>query len=123
MEILNLTQHQATPDQAAAGVCEPVDKQQVSDLLTFDQLPDETELANRGNQLAGIAVAEHYERAMIGGAPFFMSTLEKALLSAGIEPLYSFSARRSEETADPVTGETHKSTVFKHLGFISIKSA
>ena len=56
-------------------------------------------------------------RAMIGGAPFFMSTLERVLVLNGIKPLYAFSERVSEETTAP-DGAVTKINVFKHIGFV-----
>ena len=57
---------------------------------------------------------------MIGGAPYFMSTLEKKLKEYGIKPLYSFSKRIVEESEDKDTGEVVKKTIFKHLGFVEV---
>jgi hypothetical protein len=39
MKILNLTQHEATKEQVAAGGVEPLDKEAVQRLLTFNNLP------------------------------------------------------------------------------------
>ena len=54
---------------------------------------------------------------MIGGAPFFMSALERALLDVGITPLYAFSIRESVEKAAE-DGTVTKINVFKHVGFV-----
>ena len=58
----------------------------------------------------------HY-KAMIGGAPYLMAELEKALWNRGIEPVYSFSERKSVETEKD--GIVTKVNVFEHAGFVS----
>ena len=58
----------------------------------------------------------HY-KAMIGGAPYLMAELEKALWNRGIEPVYSFSERKSVETEKD--GVVTKVNVFEHVGFVS----
>ena len=117
MKILNLTQHQATPEQLAAGVVEPADKKQVVDLLTFDSIPTPAEMRDRAAKLAAIAAEAGVEAAMIGGAPFFMAPLERALLEAGVEPVYAFSLRVTEEVTQP-DGSVRKTSVFRHAGFV-----
>lgn len=57
-------------------------------------------------------------RAMIGGAPYLMAELEKELYKVGVTPIYSYSDRISVETITD-SGETIKTSVFKHLGFVS----
>ena len=115
---LNLTQHPATPDQVADGVIEPADKPAVSKLLTFDDPPAAGEMEARANALADIATSAGTDTAMIGGAPFFMSTLERVLKGHGIAPVHAFSRRESVEALDPKTGEVKKSQVFKHAGWV-----
>ena len=53
-------------------------------------------------------------KAMIGGAPFLMPTLERELRAVGIIPLYAFSKREAVE--DPETGA--KTSVFRHIGCV-----
>jgi len=117
MTILNLTQHPATPDQIEAGVVEPADKKQVVDLLTFDTIPSPAEMRDRAERIAALAKEAGAASAMIGGAPFFMSALERALLEAGVEPVYAFSVRRTEEAPQP-DGSVRKTNVFRHVGFV-----
>ena len=57
---------------------------------------------------------------MIGGAPYLMSALERALKQRGVKPLYAFSLRVSEDVLDESTGEVKKTLVFKHLGFLEV---
>jgi hypothetical protein len=114
---INLTQHPATPDQ---GVTEPENKAAVQAALTFDAIPSSEDMKERADFLARIAKDSGASKAMIGGAPFFMSTLEKALLDVGIKPVYAFSVRESvEKTTDD--GTVTKTNVFKHTGFVEIQ--
>jgi hypothetical protein len=114
---LNLTQHPATPDQIEAGVVEPADKKQVVDLLTFEAIPSPAEMRDRAARLAAIARESGATAAMVGGAPFFMAPLERALLEAGVEPVYAFSLRVTEEVTQP-DGSVRKTNVFRHVGFV-----
>jgi len=118
-KILNLTQHRATPKQVAAGVWElpAEDKEWVRGLLTFEEPPTRSELRRRARLLALFAEAAGAEKAMIGGAPFFMSTLEKALKEVGVQPVYAFSRREVVEEPQP-DGSVKKGAVFRHLGFV-----
>lgn len=59
-----------------------------------------------------------HPRAMIGGAPYLMAPLEAELKKLGIEPVYAFSERVSEETVQ-ADGTVVKTNVFKHVGFVS----
>lgn len=117
MGIINLTQHQATKEQKSAGVVEPADKENVSALLTFDDITSTEERQQRAIAIADIAVKSGCRAAMIGGAPFFMAPLEKALLAVGIIPLYAFSVRESKEEPDG-SGGVRKINIFKHSGFV-----
>jgi hypothetical protein len=117
MKILNLTQHPAAPEQIAAGVVEPRSKEEVQNLLTFESLPTRDEILTRAEKLADIAAASGYTAAMIGGAPYFMSALERALVAKGVRPLYAFSRRVVVETVRP-DGAVEKKGVFKHAGFV-----
>ena len=119
--ILNLTQHTATPEQIAQGVIEPSkeNKEDIKDILTFDDIfdTDYDQMTNRAIALATICVREGCSKAMIGGAPFFMPVLEKALCERGVKPLYAFSVRESIEQQQP-DGSVRKTNVFKHVGFV-----
>lgn len=115
--ILNLTQHAATTDQVEAGVVEPSEKVAVQAVLTFDSIPTSNEMAERAEFLARIAVDSGCKKAMIGGAPFFMAPLERALMAAGITPVYAFSVRDSVEQPDG-NGGVRKINVFRHVGFV-----
>lgn len=123
--IINLTQHRATPEQLAAGVVDlpAQDFEKLKELLTFDKAPNNNQKLFRALKVANLAKAhmlnDHTSLncAMIGGAPFFMSALEKALECSNITHVYSFSARVSSEiTLDD--GTVTKTSEFKHLEFV-----
>ena len=119
MVILNLTQHNATREQILAGVEEPPEgvKEVIVHLLTFDSVPSCEDLRAKARALAEIARAAKVQAALVGGAPFFMATLEAALLEEGIEPIYSFSQRVSVEETQP-DGSVRKVSTFRHVGFV-----
>jgi hypothetical protein len=56
-------------------------------------------------------------KVMIGGAPWFMSALEKALVANGFKPVYAFSERVSVDHHLP-DGSVKKVNEFRHVGFI-----
>ena len=104
--ILNLTQHKTTEDQLEAGVVDMPEElkdsfgnpRSFSKQLTFTEIPNQRELRRRAEDIAIDARDEFNRRgepelgrkAMIGGAPYLMSFLEKALVSYEIEPVYAF---------------------------------
>lgn len=122
MTILNLTQHNATPDQLASGVVEPTDKAAVQAALTFESLPSSDTLKARAETLAMFALHQGATSAMIGGAPFFMRPLEEALWEVGVRPLYAFSTREVEEQTQE-DGSVRKVAVFRHQGFVGMEFA
>ena len=119
--IVNLTQHKATPEQVKAGVVDVGADQRkaLQQYLTFDQLPDSLALTCTANAIAAFVkkVAPNADAAMIGGAPYLMPPLEKALRKRGVTPLYAFFVRESEEKRME-DGSIVKTAVFKHLGFV-----
>ena len=121
--IVNLTQHLATPEQIAQGVVDldPEDRAECARLLTFDSLPTAEDLWIAADQLVELVkcspVSEPGCRVMIGGAPFFMAPLSRALMEGGFTPVYAFSWRESVETQLP-DGSVKKSSVFRHIGFV-----
>ena len=121
--IINLTQHTATPEQIAQGVVDLTGEALTAlrGALTFDTLPVSEDVVEAAEEIAALA-ASHFgvvpEAAMIGGAPFLMAALERALRVYGIKPLYAFSVRDSVEKTCPDTGAVTKTAIFKHVGFI-----
>ena len=58
---------------------------------------------------------------MIGGAPFFMPPLQKALLEARISVRYAFSRRISHEEMQP-DGSVRKTQTFTHAGWVKVNA-
>ena len=124
MSILNLTQHDATPSQAAAGVIEPStsDKVIIKRLLNVPKVPSVDELVERAEGLA--AIAQHYysmtgeSRFMIGGAGPLMRLLRRFLKGRipEVEVLEAFSERVVIETTLP-DGTVRKTADFAHVGW------
>jgi hypothetical protein len=130
--ILNLTQHVATDEQKAQLVVEPrMTKEKIKKLLTFEEIPTKEEIEARAEKLAEIAVSEAsmyagetdnvvwITRVMLGGAPYLMGALEKAVRECGFTPVYAFSQRESEEITQP-DGSVRKVQVFRHIGFVEV---
>ena len=129
INILNLTQHVATPEQQAQGVVDlqPDTRDYLVELLTVDELPSQEELLKRCAKIAALAEENCPEseeddggwthHVMVGGAPWMMSALEGALYSKGIRPRYAFSKRESIEVAQP-DGTVRKTMVFRHAGWV-----
>jgi len=117
--VLNLTQHEATFSQALNGVEEPdpTTKEKVRELLTFESAPSASEMIARANCIACLAVRLGAVSVMIGGAPYFMSYLEGAMRTYGIQYLYSFSERAVEETTQ-ADGTVKKNVLFRHMGWV-----
>ena len=120
-KILNLTQHLATPEQVAQGVVDlsEQDRKALVSAITFEELPDVAIIENRAKKVCDIAVKYGIKNVMIGGAPFFMSTLEKALKSDNMVPVYAFSKRIVVEKQQS-DGTVIKTAIFKHEGFIKV---
>ena len=130
--ILNLTQHNTTDEQAAQLVVAPrMTKVKIQKLLTFEEIPTREEIEARAKELARIATSEAsmyagdtdnriwITRVMIGGAPYLMGALERALRECGFTPVYAFSRRESEEIPQP-DGSVKKIQVFRHAGFVEV---
>ena len=121
MKILILTQHQATQDQIENGVVEldATTKEWLTSLLTFGTLPTAEDIEYRASSIARNTRMLGYNKAMIGGALWLMSSLEKHLKINNIQPMYAFSVRESVETIND-DGSVKKQNVFKHIGFIEV---
>jgi hypothetical protein len=140
--IINLTQHAATDAQKEQGVVDlpglsvvngkPVTTPgsvhaRLVELLTFDAIPTAEEMRARAADIAELACHNGLgdddgedpppAEAMIGGAPYFQSALEQALLDRGVEPVYAFSTRQSMDTVQK-DGTVKKVQVFEHVGFV-----
>jgi hypothetical protein len=118
-KILNLTQHQPTPSQQAEGVQAPLEG--ATALLTFNTLPNHTEIRKRARALAVLASdasdGTFKQRVMVGGAPYLMPHLVEQLDALGLQPVFSFTERRSVEKTMP-DGTVTKTAVFEHIGWV-----
>jgi len=112
--IVNLTPHPANAEQEAAGVFDLGGEEvyTLKALLTFGVLPTTEAIEQTADQIAALAVGTGASIALIGGAPYLMSALERALKACGIRPVYAFTERVSTEE-DGV-----KTSTFRHVGFI-----
>lgn len=121
MKILNLTQHEATPEQIAQGVYDlsPTLRKTLSRLLTFDDLPTCKHVRDVAETIADLArtFCEPDTLHVMIGAPFLMASLEKALACKGFIPLYAFSKRESTEETQ-ADGSVKKIAKFRHVGFV-----
>ena len=136
--IINLTQHQMVQEQYNFNDIELYEvqfkghekeaREDIIEALSFNELPTKGEIESRAKTLSTIAVATLNQArdlseldakfyALIGGAPYLMSALEKELKEDGIIPLYAFSKRESVEKVNP-DGSVTKTCVFKHAGYI-----
>ena len=115
MKRVNLTMHPALPEQECAARSEEFGWE-VKAALTFKALPPQEEIEERAERLADLAAQEGAVEAMIGGAPYLMAPLEKALWEQGVRPVYAFSVRESREIEKD--GRVSKVSVFRHLGFV-----
>ena len=120
---INLTQHKMTEEQTQDALqvlknpihnVEPLNE--VVQLITFNELPDYRLIQSRASSVANIAQNMGAKYALIAGAPFFMSSLEKELVKRGITFVYAYSNRVSIERE--IDGKIEKTTVFKHQGWI-----
>lgn len=122
MLILNLTQHPATPEQIAEGVIDlqPRLRAEMVAALNFDVIPSSTQIKRVAEWIADLAAHESpiARTAMIGGAPYLMAPLERALARVGIEACYAFSVRESTEQAQ-ADGSVKKVATFRHAGWVS----
>jgi hypothetical protein len=117
MSIKNLTQHKPTQEQYDGnGGVTGVDEDAVA-LLNFSAPPSVEEIHERAAALAALAVG--FESAMVGGAPYLMGPLVAALKAVGVQPLFSFTERKSEEQQLP-DGSVKKVSVFAHVAWVAV---
>ena len=127
--IINLTQHQASAEQVAVGVADlPAEMREcLQAALTFDACPTAEEIRERAEIVAELACYNGLsgddgdspmpDQAMIGGALWLMAPLAAALRVRGIDPVFAFSVRETEEQGQ-ADGSVRKVTVFRHAGFV-----
>lgn len=129
MMIINLTQHPATADQVAVGVVDlPAEEfSNLRSVLTFATLPTGEEILERAALIAELACYNGLsgdegdspmpQQAMIGGAMWIMAPLAAELRQRGIEPVFAFSVRETDEQVQP-DGSVRKVAIFRHAGFV-----
>lgn len=119
--IINFTQHAATAEQIAAGVSDVIPTAIRSEFLTFKEIPTSEEIRIAAQEAVNYigTVSKGGERVMVGGAPFFMSALERELKAAGYTPVYAFSERVSVDVTQP-DGTAVKTSRFAHKGFVEV---
>lgn len=123
--IINLTQHELTPEQKEFVDIEcHTDRNKVKELLTFTKLPTQIQILHRALDLAAIVqnIVDQDEHinlflVLIGGAPYLMKPLIEELKEIGVTPVFSYTDRVSVETMQP-DGSVIKTQVFKHLGYV-----
>jgi hypothetical protein len=115
--MLNLTQHILTIEQQNENVVEPLDKEYIRSLLTFDEIPSVEKLQEVAIELAEYASAQETDSVMIGGAAYLMPYLIFELNKRGIDAYYSFSKRVSEDFVQD-SDVVIKRVIFRHCGFI-----
>lgn len=117
--VVNLTQHNATEEQQAQGIVDVSNVQELRYALTFVGMPTKENIVNRAAVIVQIAKANGAKKAMIGGAPYLMTELERQLVSAGIVPCYAVSDRVTIEETLP-DDSVKKTSVFKHIGLYEV---
>lgn len=96
----------------------PAKQKEVSAWLTFNTPPTSPVITQRAALIAQVAAeVPECNTAMIGGALWLMAPLTAALRERGIEPVFAFSVRDTEEQKQP-DGSIRKTTVFRHAGFV-----
>jgi len=124
--VINATQHVATAEQKAVGVWDLSDdiRKKVQRMITFDEIPSPKELEDAAQGVVDLLILAQGsiipgQEVMIGGAPFFMASLENAIRRAGARPVYAFSKRESMDEPQK-DGSIKKVTVFRHAGFVRV---
>ena len=117
MNVVNLTQHNATVEQIKDGVFDLPDqlRQRLVELLTFpaDYSRDDLEKAAQG--IVSLVKEVDCFRTMIGGMPSFMPVLERALAKEGCAVGYARTERVSVDQVQ-ADGSVRKVSVFQHAG-------
>jgi len=113
MDIKNLTQHAPTSDQAGVTAVD----EHALEFLIFSTPPSVEEINDRAYALA--CRANGYTHAMVGGAPYLMGPLVAALHQAGVQPLFSFTERKSVEKVG-LDGSVTKTSVFAHVAWVAV---
>jgi len=113
MDIKNLTQHPPTESQVGVTAVDPA----ALEFLQFSAPPSVEEINDRAYAIA--CRANGYEAAMIGGAPYLMPALVAALKAVDVQPLFSFTERKSVEKTNQ-DGSVTKTSVFAHVAWVAV---
>lgn len=116
MPILNLTSADATPEQAADGVCEPDDRAYVRATLAPDHRLGHRDRSLRATALALVAKQAGATHAMIEDGPL-TPDLDAALMAVGITPLRSYMVRDPIPVRQP-DGSERWTMETRHVGWI-----
>jgi len=116
MIIINLTGKITTTEQKIDGVVEPMNRDTVINLLTFDQIPTNKEIFIRANKLTHVAMDNGAKGVLIDGPGWLIGALELDLQDHMIKPFYSFVKRV------PAKIQTGHEPLFvnlpAHIGFV-----
>ncbi len=138
--ILNLTTNIIDDTLKNEGVFEPTNKDEITKLLTFKDLPTLEEIKSRAERLSTIAEEEMTSKLfesgeltegdynefglpadceiLIGGQGFLMTNLESELFSRGLRPIYQLTVT---ETIKEKRGKRmYKKKVEVHKGLIKL---
>ena len=122
--MLNLTQHALTAEQWRDGAVEPDQemKAEIQKLITFDRsvMTEAGQIEERAKALVALIRKEYplLNKAMVGGALYFMPALVRELKAVGIQPYFSYTDRVSTDVHN-ADGSVTKTLVFKHLGWVA----
>lgn len=128
--ILNLTKDLATQQQKDSGVVDLPGhvREDLIELLDFDEPPTREEIEARAHDIAELACYNCLagddgddpmpSKALIGGEPYLMSTLERELFSRRIQPVYAFKKCVTVEEASLPEGWTSLNLLYQHVGFV-----
>ena len=120
--ILNLTLYPATPTHGIVEL-DLADASILQEALAFKTLPTQADLEARAETIAWLAGTRLARAkapcAIIGGAPYLMAPLERALLRKGITPLHAFTVCELVSEVLP-DGSTREVSSLRHGGFVSV---
>lgn len=121
MPVLNITRHKATQGQLDDGVIDLPDYiiDPINQLGIFEPVPSVELLRERAEQIVDILQIHYpmYDDVMCGGAPYFNSILDKALISRGFKPHYPFTYREYVTHTDS-KGKTVNTPIYVHRGLV-----
>ena len=122
MKVFNLTKHQMTPDQIAAGGLNVPSAQAATELHDFVVMPTAADMQLRASALMSLAQeagAVAGDGVMLAGAMYFIPPLVDAARDAGFVPTLSFTQRVAVEK--PLEdGSVKLEYIFRHEGWMTV---